>query len=59
MRLKFDGKVPEYHPATGLQFTPGEAEYPDVHAAALLATGRFHKALPPREKHDAGDKGKE
>lgn len=47
-RLKFDGKVAEYHPATGLDFQPGEADYADEHAAALLATGRFQEVKPAK-----------
>jgi hypothetical protein len=43
-RLKFDGKVREYNPGTGLDFVPGEADYPDDKVEALLATGRFHRA---------------
>jgi hypothetical protein len=52
-RLRFDGKVAEYHPATGLEFQPGVAEYPDQHEAALMATGRFTKVqakVPVAEK---------
>lgn len=60
-RLKFLGKVEEYSPAYGLTLQVGEAEYPDEIAEALIASGRFHKALPPRvKKADADDeKGKD
>lgn len=53
VRLKFDGDAPEYHPATGLTFQPGEAEYGKEHEEALMATGRFKRALPPRASKDA------
>jgi hypothetical protein len=42
------GKVEEYSPAYGLTFQVGEADYPDEIAEALVATGRFKAALPPR-----------
>lgn len=48
-RLKFLGKVEEYSPAYGVTFQVGEAEYSDEIAEALLATGRFKNALPPRQ----------
>lgn len=58
VRLTFEGKAREYHPATGLEFIPGEAEYPKESEASLMATGRFKHALPPR-KAAAADKEKE
>ena len=39
MKLLFDGEAPMYHPASGLVLTPGEHDYADDKAEALLAAG--------------------
>lgn len=52
MRLIFDGDAEQYHPGTGVNLIPGEAEYADDKAEQLLAAGlKRPKAKPaPKEK---------
>jgi hypothetical protein len=59
MRLKFDGKVSEYNPGTGLDFVPGEADYPDDKVEALMATGRFKRARVDKPAAAPAEKEKE
>jgi hypothetical protein len=56
VHLKFDGKVREYNPGTGLDFVPGEADYPDEKKEALMATGRFKPARPDKPAAAAAEK---
>jgi hypothetical protein len=46
MKLQFDGKTRQYHPASGLDLWPGEHEYPDDATDDLLAAG-LTKAKDP------------
>ena len=39
MKLTFDRATREYSPAVGLDLVPGEFEYPDEKADALIAIG--------------------
>lgn len=39
MKLFFDGDVPVYSPAVGVNLVPGEAEYADALTDQLLAAG--------------------
>lgn len=47
MKLVFDGDR-QYHPATGLELVPGEHEYPDGQAEALLAAGLRKPSTTPK-----------
>ena len=39
MKLTFEGKVRQYHPASGLDLIPGTHDYPDDAAADLASAG--------------------
>lgn len=44
MKVVFDGSVPSYHPATGLELVPGTFEVDDAKGAQLLAAGLVKEA---------------
>lgn len=57
MKLVFDGPDRQYHPATGLDLIPGEADYPDEQAEALKAAGlREPKAAAPKRPKASEEK---
>jgi hypothetical protein len=43
MKVVFDGTVATYHPATGLDLSPGENEVADDKGEQLLAAGLVRK----------------